>query len=103
MANQLDRRSFDLGASHNAQDLFNANANHLDALISRRDQDVRTAMADYVAQGVSDRYAAKEQRWHTVAEEVRTIIATLRASLGKNDTSAQQAMQKGGAAVDSIG
>ena len=103
MPNQMDRRSFDLGASGSAQELFNASASRLEALIDQRDADVRAAMADYSAEGVSDAYAAKELRWHNVAGEVRTIISTLRASLGQNDDSARQAMQRAQAAVDSIG
>jgi hypothetical protein len=103
MPNQMDRRSFDLGASGDAQEQFNSAASRLESLITQRDADVRTAMADYTAEGVSDQYAGKELRWHTVAGEVRTIIATLRASLGRNDESARQAMQRAQAAVDSIG
>ena len=103
MPNQMDRRSFDLAASGSAQELFNAAASRLEALIDQRDADVRTAMADYSADGVSDQYAAKELRWRTVAGEVRTIITTLRTSLGQNDESARQAMQRAQAAVDSIG
>jgi uncharacterized protein YukE len=103
MANQMDRRSFDIAASGSAQEQFNSTASRLEALIDQRDGDVRTAMADYEAEGVSDSYAAKELRWHTVAGEVRTIISTLRASLGQNDDSARQAMQRAQAAVDSIG
>jgi uncharacterized protein YukE len=103
MANQMDRRSFDIAASGSAQEQFNTTASRLESLIAQRDGDVRTAMADYEAEGVSDSYAAKELRWHTVAGEVRTIISTLRASLGQNDDSARQAMQRAQAAVDSIG
>jgi uncharacterized protein YukE len=101
--NQMDRRSFDVAASGRAQEQFNTTASRLESLIDQRDGDVRTAMADYEAEGVSDSYAGKEMRWHTVAGEVRTIISTLRASLGQNDDSARQAMQRAQAAVDSIG
>ena len=103
MSNQMDRRSFDLAASGSAQDLFNTAAGRLEGLIEQRDADVRTAMADYRAEGVSDEYAAKELRWRTVATEVRTIISTLRASLGQNDESARRSMQRAQAAVDAIG
>jgi uncharacterized protein YukE len=103
MANQMDRRSFDIAASGSSQELFNTSANRLETLIDQRDADVRRAMADYEAEGVSDSYAGKELRWHTVAGEVRTIISTLRASLGQNDESARQAMQRAQSAVDSIG
>jgi hypothetical protein len=103
MVNQIDRRSFDLPASASAQEAFNASASHLEALIDQRDADVSAAMADYRADGVSDEYAAKELRWHTVASEVRTIITTLRSSLSGNDQTASTAMQRARAAVDAIG
>ena len=103
MSNQMDRRSFDLAASASAQEEFNSSASHLESLIDQRDADVAAAMADYRADGVSDEYATKEQRWHAVAGEVRTIITTLRGSLGSNDQSATTAMQRAKAAVDSIG
>ncbi|WP_197981446.1 MULTISPECIES: hypothetical protein [unclassified Frigoribacterium] len=64
--------------------------------------DVKTAMADYQADGSSEEYAGKEQRWNRVATEVRTIINTLRTSLQSNDESAQTAMQRAKAAVDGI-
>lgn len=103
MANQMDRRSFDIPSSGSAQDNFNTTATHLESLISQRDSDVRTAMANYEAQGVSESYAAKELRWHQVANQVRSIISTLRTSLGQNDQTATQAMQRAQAAVDGIG
>ena len=103
MPNQMDRRSFDIAASGSVQEEFNTSAGRLEELIDQRDAVVRAAMADYSAEGVSDAYAAKELRWRTVAGEVRTIITTLRASLGQNDESARQAMQRAQAAVDSIG
>ncbi|MBF4580737.1 pore-forming ESAT-6 family protein [Frigoribacterium sp. VKM Ac-2530] len=102
MANATDRRDYDLAASGNAQDNFNAVAGRLEALITQRDADVKTAMADYQADGSSEEYATKEQRWNRVATEVRTIINTLRTSLQSNDESAQTAMQRAKAAVDGI-
>ncbi len=102
MPNQMDRRSFDLAASGSAQTEFNACASRLEGLIDQRDADVRTAMADYSAEGVSESYAAKEVRWRTVATEVRAIISTLRDSLGQNDESARAAMQRAQTAVDGI-
>ena len=103
MPNQMDRRSFDLPASASAQEAFHASASHLEALIDQRDADVAAAMADYRADEVSEEYAAKELRWHTVAGEVRTIITTLRSSLGSNDQTASTAMQRARAAVDAMG
>jgi hypothetical protein len=103
MPNQMDRRSFDIAASGSAQDLFNACATRLESLIDQRQGDVDTAMADYEADGVSEAYAAKEVRWRTVADHVRTIISTLRGALGQNDESARQAQQRAQTAVENIG
>ncbi|EYR63281.1 hypothetical protein N866_01675 [Actinotalea ferrariae CF5-4] len=101
--NSIDRRDFELAASAAAQDNFNAVAGRLEALIDQRDRDVKSAMADYLATGVSEEYAAKEARWNRVAAEVRTIIRTLRGSLEKNDATAQDTLRRAQAAVDAIG
>ena len=101
--NDTNRRAFDTGASQSAQDQFNAVANRLEALIGQRDRDVAMAMAEYQADGVSDEYAGKEQRWHNVAGQVRSIIQTLRGSLGSNDETAATSLQRAGTAVANIG
>jgi hypothetical protein len=103
MVNQGDRRDYDIAASQNAQDNFNRVAAQLEALIDQRDKDVQAAMADYSAEGVSEDYRAKELRWKNAAGEVRGIIQTLRSSLERNDESAQEALRKARAAVESIG
>lgn len=103
MGNQVDRRDFDLGASQSAQDNFNQVASQLEALISQRDGDVKAAMADYLADGVSEEYHAKEVRWNQVATEVRQIIQTLRSSLATNDETAANTIAKAKSAVDAIG
>jgi hypothetical protein len=102
-ANDAQRRDYDIPASQSAQDQFLAVAGHLESLINQRDQDVQLAMADYQADGASEEYAAKEQRWHNVAEEVKGIIHVLRSSLGSNDESAAHALQRAKTAVDNIG
>jgi hypothetical protein len=76
--NAADRRDFDIPASQAAQDHFNAD-------------------------GASEQYAAKEQRWHNVADEVRGIIQVLRGSLGSNDETAAHSLQRAKTAVDNIG
>jgi hypothetical protein len=101
--NQIDRRDYDISASAEAQSQFERVASRLEGLIGQRDTDVRTAMANYQADGVSDEYHAKEVRWNTVATQVRTIIATLRSTLGRNDQSAAEAMHRAKSAVESIG
>ncbi|MEU4384688.1 pore-forming ESAT-6 family protein [Promicromonospora sp. NPDC023805] len=99
----MDRRDYELGASTETQENFERVASRLEALIDQRDADVKAAMADYEASGVSEDYRAKEVRWNTVAGEVRGIIRTLRGSLEQNDATAQDAMTRARAAVDSIG
>jgi hypothetical protein len=101
--NSADRRDFELAASTTAQENFNRVATRLETLIDQRDSDVKAAMADYEASGVSADYHGKEQRWNTVAGEVRTIIRTLRTSLERNDATAQDSLQRAKSAVDNIG
>jgi hypothetical protein len=103
MANQSDRRDYDIAASQNAQDNFNRVAAQLEAVIDQHDRDGTAAMADYAAEGVSEDYHAKEVRWRNAAGEVRGIIQTLRSSLERNDESAQDALRKARSAVESIG
>jgi hypothetical protein len=101
--NVADRRDFDIPASQAAQDHFNAVAGHLESLINQRDRDVQLAISDYQADGASEDYAGKEQRWHNVADEVRGIIQVLRSSLSSNDETAGHALQRAKTAVDGIG
>lgn len=101
--NDLERRDYELGASQAAQDNFERVASRLEALIDQRDADVKAAMADYQADGVSDEYQAKEVRWNAAAGEVRSIIRTVRQALESNDGTAQRTLSKAKNAVDSIG
>lgn len=102
-ANDIERRSYDAGASQQAQDNFNQIASRLEALIDQRDADVKAAMAEFQADGVSEDYHAKEQRWNSAASEVRSIIRLVRQSLEQNDATAQRTLGKARAAVDGIG
>lgn len=54
MANNTEQRSYDTGASEGAQSNFEQVASRLESLISQRDTDVRNAMAQYQADGVSE-------------------------------------------------
>jgi hypothetical protein len=101
--NQMDRRDYDTSASEEAQANFFAVASRLEALIDQRDADVRTAMADYQADGVSDEYAAKELRWKNAANGVRDVVNQLKQSMAQNDETAQAASAKAKAAVSNIG
>ncbi|QKD78964.1 pore-forming ESAT-6 family protein [Actinomyces timonensis] len=103
MANNVEQRSFDMGASSEAQSNFESVASRLESLIDQRDADVRAAMAQYQADGVSEEYHAKEQNWKTAASEVKTIITTLRSSMQSNDDTASAALKAAAAAVQEIG
>ena len=96
------RREFDGGASQEAQDNFRNIAAPLEALIAQRDAQVRAAMAEYEVKGITDEYAAKEQRWRNAADRVLETIGALRESLARNDETAQAALAKAAAAVANI-
>ncbi|QXJ24195.1 pore-forming ESAT-6 family protein [Actinomadura graeca] len=96
------RRSYDTGASGEAQANIQAIVSRLEALIGTRDTDVKTALADFQATGVDEEYRAKEIKWHTAANEVREIIRLVKATLESNDEHAQTALGKAGAAVQAI-
>jgi hypothetical protein len=101
--NQADRRDYDVAASQSAQDNFTRVASQLEALIDQRDADVRAAMIDYRAHGVSDDYLSKELRWKNAAVEVKQIIQTLRSALASNDETARATLRRAQTAVDNIG
>jgi len=98
-----DRRSYDTGASADAQSNIQAVIARLEAVINERDAQVKEAMADFTADGVADDYHGKELRWKSASNEVRGIIQLLRATLEKNDGTAQQTLSRAKSAVDNIG
>lgn len=98
-----DRRSYDTGASADAQANIQAVVGRLESLIAERDRQVKTAMADFTADGVADEYHGKEQRWTNASNEVKSIIALLKSTLEKNDGTAQSTIQRAKSAVDNIG
>ena len=53
MANQTEMRSYDIIASQESQSNFDRVASRLETLIMQRDSDVKAAMAQYQADGVS--------------------------------------------------
>lgn len=93
-SNQLDRNDYDINASQGAQANFERAAAALEAALTRRDQDVKAAIAVYQADGVSDRYAAMEAQWNTAGTEVRGIIQAIRTSLADNDEVARRSLQR---------
>ena len=80
--NQIDRNDYSVGASQAAQANFEAVASQLEAALDRRDADVKQAMAEYQADGVSDQYAQLEQQWNTAGRQVREVINGIRIAVG---------------------
>jgi hypothetical protein len=99
----LDRRSFDTGTSQAVQSDLAGVVSRLEANISQRTADVNAAMADFLADGVSDEYRVVEQRWTTAATEVQQIITLVRTTMTRNDESATTALTQARTAVQSIG
>ena len=100
MAN--DRRSYDIATSTEAQGNLQAIVAQLEALINDRDAAVKAAMADFLADGVSDQYHDKEVKWNSAASEVRSIISLVRTTLQRNDETAHTTLSRAKAAVDGI-
>ncbi|MGA5148529.1 pore-forming ESAT-6 family protein [Streptomyces griseoincarnatus] len=103
MGQNLDRRSYDTGASSEVQGGLQGIVGHLERVLADRDKAVKAAMADFQADGVSEEYHGKEMRWNRAADEVRSIIQLVRTTLEDNDGTAQSTMAKARAAVDNIG
>ncbi|WP_327369130.1 pore-forming ESAT-6 family protein [Streptomyces sp. NBC_01217] len=103
MAGQSDRRSYDTGASADAQGNIQVVIAQLESVIAARDAQVKAAMADFAADGVADEYHGKELRWNRSSQEVKNIIQLLKTTLEKNDGTAQHTITRAKAAVDNIG
>ena len=96
------RRSYDTGASGEAQTNLHAIMTQLETLIGQHKTQVSTALSDFEATGVSDAYSAKEVKWHNAANEVREIINLVKSTLEANDGTAQVTLSKASAAVEAI-
>ncbi|GGW82682.1 MULTISPECIES: pore-forming ESAT-6 family protein [Streptomyces] len=103
MGQNLDRRSYDTGASSEVQGGLQGIVGQLERVLADRDKAVKAAMADFRADGVSEEYHGKELRWNRAANEVRSIIQLVRTTLEDNDGTAQSTLAKARAAVDNIG
>ncbi|MER0483251.1 pore-forming ESAT-6 family protein [Streptomyces sp. Edi2] len=103
MAAGSDRRSYDSGASAEAQGNIQAVIARLEQVIAARDAQVKAAMSDFAADGVADEYHGKELRWNRASQEVRSIIQLLKTTLEKNDGTAHQTLARAKAAVNNIG
>ncbi|MGW1838157.1 pore-forming ESAT-6 family protein [Streptomyces sp. NPDC002067] len=98
-----DRRSYDSGASSEAQGNIQAVIARLEQVMTARDAQVKQAMADFTADGVAEEYHGKELRWNRASQEVKSIIRLLKTTLEKNDATAHHTLQRAKAAVDNIG
>ncbi|MEU8588104.1 pore-forming ESAT-6 family protein [Streptomyces sp. NPDC048664] len=98
-----DRRSYDTEASAQAQAGIQAVIARLEEVMAQREAQVREAMAEFTADGVAEEYHGRELRWSRASQEVRNIIALVRATLEDDDATARSTMAKAGAAVDGIG
>lgn len=99
LGNDSARNDYNIGASQTTQSNFETVASQLEAALERRDQDVRAAMADYQADGVSDEYQQLEHQWNVSGAQVRDIIQTIRNSLQSNDEVAYTALQQAKASI----
>ncbi|MFF1559959.1 pore-forming ESAT-6 family protein, partial [Streptomyces sp. NPDC058279] len=88
MAGGTDRRSYDTGASTEAQGNIQVVIGQLEQVIAARDAQVKAAMSDFAADGVADEYHGKELRWKNASQEVKNIIHLLKSTLEKNDATA---------------
>ena len=103
MGQNLDRRSYDTGASADVQTSLQGVVAQLERVLTDRDRAVKAAMAEFQADGVSDEYHGKEVRWNRAATEVREIIRLVRTTMEQNDGTAQTTLARARAAVDNIG
>lgn len=94
-----DRNSYDTAASADAQGNLHTVIGNLESVLNTRDAQVKAAMANFTADGVSDEYHGKELQWKSAATEVRSIITLVKTLLTKNDDSATQAQAKAKSAV----
>jgi uncharacterized protein YukE len=93
LANQSDRNDYNIADSESAQQNFAQAKKALEDALDRRDGDVKNAMADYQADGVSEEYAAVERDWNQAGATVREVMHRIEASLQENDDIARTAMQ----------
>jgi hypothetical protein len=97
-----DRRAYDTDASGQVQTTLTQLVGRVDALLSQRDQQVKSAMADFVADGVEEDYAGVERKWNNAATQTSRIVDLLRDALSKSDTVATTTVGKARTAVASI-
>jgi uncharacterized protein YukE len=97
------RLGYDTGASVETQGNLQAITGRLEQLIGTRDKDVKAALADFHADGVSDSYSDKETKWLAAAKQTQQIIDLVKTTMRQNDATASQTQSRARAAVDAIG
>jgi uncharacterized protein YukE len=93
---------YDTAVSSDVQGEVAGIVGSLESLIQQRNSQVSSAMADFQADGVSDDYAAVEQRWRSAADEVQGIIDLINSVLKNNDDTASQTLAAARSAVLTI-
>lgn len=97
-----NRNSYNTAASGDAQANLHTVIGQLESVLNTRDAQVKAAMANFTADGVSEEYHGRELQWNSAAGEVRTIISLLKGVLGENDSTAQSTLAKAKASVGNI-
>lgn len=98
-----NRISWDTGASAETQGNLQAIIARLEQLIGTHDSDVKAALADFTADGVSDVYSGKEAKWAAAAAQTQQIIDLVKRTMSQNDSTAQTTHSQARAAVEAIG
>lgn len=97
--NDTERNDYNIADSQSAAANMKASANQLLSVLDMREADVKALMANYEAEGVSDRMHQLEDNWHKAGDEVRQIISLLIGALEESDQIAQTALNKAASAV----
>ncbi|SPF68131.1 Hypothetical protein PROPJV5_1074 [Propionibacterium ruminifibrarum] len=97
--NDADRNDYNIADSQTAGANMRAAAAQLLAVLDSHDADVKSLMANYEAEGVSDQMHQLEDNWNKAGHEVRQIIAQLIGAMEESDQVAQTALQRAGSAV----
>lgn len=98
-SNRQERNDYNISDSEAVQENFQAAKKALEDALDRRDADVKNAMADYIADGVSDEYAASEQDWNNAGQAVRDVIQKIETSMAENDDIARSSLSRARAAI----
>jgi uncharacterized protein YukE len=102
MSGFMDRLAYDTGASAESEMTIAQVVMLLELLTGDRNAQVKQALSDFFAEGVSEEYGAIELDWEQTSENVRIIIDELKRVLEENDGIAQQTAQRAAAAVAAI-